>query len=76
VKPGVHSVPAAREYPDCGAGGTRVTEVPFLVFMTLTATIRPSGAEPSNARAPSISGMPTAIHRTSLTDLDLNFNSF
>src|SRR3984957_21193148 len=30
VKTGVHSVPAGPEYADRGAGGTRVTEVPFL----------------------------------------------
>jgi hypothetical protein len=43
VKPGIHLVPADPEPADCVAGGTSVTEVPFLVPAELTATIEFSG---------------------------------
>jgi hypothetical protein len=31
MEPGFHRVPPCPEHPDCGTGGTSVTEVPFLV---------------------------------------------
>jgi hypothetical protein len=49
VKPDFHLVPAAPGHADCGAGGTSVTEISFLVPVAFTATIKLSGIAPRAA---------------------------